>query len=175
MEGDDESMNWSPASAEPGVVERPEFRHVLGHFVTGVTVITGTHRGQPFGLCANSFTSVSLDPPLVAFAAGNSSTSWPRIRSGRRFCVNVLAEDQEHLARRFAMSGGDKFAGVAWAESAHGLPLLEGALATIECTIEAEQTAGDHLLVLGRVLSLAVTPGARPLLFYRGDYARFAS
>ena len=94
-------------------IDSAHYRQVLGHFATGVTVITAIDDGEAVGLAANSFTSVSLEPPLVAFCAAHESTTWPRIRAARRFCVNVLAEDQEDVCRVFAAKGADRFAGVA--------------------------------------------------------------
>jgi 3-hydroxy-9,10-secoandrosta-1,3,5(10)-triene-9,17-dione monooxygenase reductase component len=148
------------------------FREVLGHFATGVTVVTALEDGEPVGFTCQAFTSLSLAPPLVALAPGKSSTSWPRIAAAGSFCVNILAEDQEALARDFAVSGGDKFAGVGWRPGAIGAPILEGALAWVECRFVQAHDAGDHELVVGRVLDMGVRPG-RPLIYYRGGFGRF--
>jgi len=148
---------------------------VLGHFATGVTVITAVSDGQPAGLAVNSFTSVSLEPPLVAFCAAKSSTTWPAIQRAGSFCVNILAEDQEDLSRRFAMKGGDKFRGVGWRAGESGSPILQGVLAWLDCVTEAEHDAGDHLIVVGRVLGLDVFRERGPLVFFRGGYGRFES
>lgn len=156
------------------VFDDARFRQVLGHFCTGVTVVTAVHEGQPVGFTAQSFTSVSLDPPLVAVCPARTSNSWPRIRSAGVFCANVLAEDQEVLGRAFAVRGADKFRGVGWTPAVGtGSPTLDGALAWIDCRIEAEHDGGDHLVVLARVVDLGVGTGDRPLLFYRGGYGRF--
>lgn len=163
----------APLSA-PSTFDGARFRQVLGHFCTGVTVITAVVDGEPVGFTAQSFTSVSLDPPLVAVCPARTSNSWPRIRSTGVFCANVLADDQEALGRVFATRGADKFHGVGWAPSrATGSPVLDGALAWVDCRIEAEHDGGDHLVVLGRVVNLGVGDAGRPLLFYRGGYGRF--
>lgn len=151
-----------------------QFRTVLGHFPTGVTVITAAPDGNPVGLAVGSFSSVSLDPPLVAFFPGKSSSSWPQIEAAGSFCVNILADDQEDLCRRFASKEEDKFAGLGWSAAGSGSPLLSGALAWIDCRIESVVEAGDHYCVMGRVLDLGVAHDGGPLLFFRGGYGRFA-
>jgi 3-hydroxy-9,10-secoandrosta-1,3,5(10)-triene-9,17-dione monooxygenase reductase component len=155
-------------------ISQEHFRAVLGHFCTGITVITATDALGPAGLTAQSFTSLSLDPPLVLVCPAKNSTSWPRIEAAGAFCVNVLAEDQEELCRGFAMRGADKFAGVGYVPAPHtGAPLLAGALAWIDCRLEAMHDGGDHLIAVGRVLDLGNRVDGRPLLFYRGGYGRF--
>ena len=146
---------------------------MLGHFATGVTVVTCVSDGQPLGLAVNSFTSVSLTPALVAFCVAASSSTWPRLRAAGAFCVNVLAEDQEALSRTFATHGLDRFLGVGWRPAPSGAPILAGVLAWIDCTVEAEHEAGDHLIVVGKVRELDVLHEGRPLVFYRGGYGRF--
>jgi flavin reductase (DIM6/NTAB) family NADH-FMN oxidoreductase RutF len=171
---------WS-AVTSPGSIELrgtevdpQSYRRILCHFLSGVAIVTGRGEDGPAGLAVNSFTAVSLDPPLVAFFPAIRSTSWPRIRAAGRFCVNILGHDQEEVCRRFAMSGADKFAGLSWSPSPSGSPLLEGCVAWIDCSLESEHPAGDHTLALGRVLSLAAAPDAdHPLAFYRGAYGRF--
>ncbi|MBV8236207.1 MAG: flavin reductase family protein [Acidimicrobiia bacterium] len=121
----------------PRTIEAAHFRSVLGHYATGVTIITAAHDGTPYGLAANSFTSVSLEPPLVSFCAAHTSTTWPHIRAAGHFCVNLLAENQEELCRLFAVSGGDKFAGIGWKRAATGAPVIEDVLGFLDCTIEA--------------------------------------
>ncbi len=150
------------------------FRTVLGHFCSGITIVTAVEGGEPLGFTCQSFSSVSLDPPLVLIVAAKASISWPRIRASGHFCANVLAEDQEELARRFAIKGADKFAGVGWRPGPSAAPVLDGCIAYIDCEIEAVHDAGDHDIVVGRVLDLAVTSETRPLLFFRGGYGRFA-
>ena len=162
-------------SSSTGVSPR-RFRTVLGHYPTGVVVVTAIDSdGDPAGMAVGSFTSVSLDPPLVAFLPDRSSTSFPRIRTAAGFCVNVLAADQEELCRRFARSGGDKFAGVFWTPTASGAPKLAGVSAWIDCQFESITEAGDHYIVLGRVLELAAPGPSLPLVFFRGAYGHFTA
>ena len=153
-------------------VDVGQFRAVLGHFASGVVLVTGMHEGKPAGLTCQSFFSLSLDPPLVAFAPGKSSTSWPRVSSSGSVCLNVLAADQERLARTFSQTGADKFSGVGWEPAANGAPRLQGALAWIDGTIEDVHEAGDHWLVTARVTDLESNAG-EPLLFYRGGFGAF--
>ena len=151
-----------------------KYRQVLGHFPTGVTVITAAPDGVPVGMAVGSFASVSLDPPLVAFFAGHGSASWPKIQAAGSFCVNILAEDQEGVCRRFASKDEDKFAGLGWKPAGSGSPLLDGVLAWIDCDIESVIEAGDHVCVMGHVRDLEVAHDGGPLLFFRGGYGRFA-
>ncbi len=152
------------------------FRQVLGHFPTGVTVVTASTEDGPVGLCVGSFTSVSLHPPLVAFCAGDSSTSYPRIEAAGHFCVNILAEEQEEIARVFADTGDDKFAGIGWRPSVvTRAPVINDVLAWIDCQIEAIHEAGDHWIVVGRVLDLEIGHEGGPLVFFRGGFGRYSS
>ena len=153
------------------MLDTRRFRSVLGHFATGVTVITALDGGEPVGFTCQSFQSLSLDPPLVTFAPQRSSRTWPRIRRVGRFCANVLAEGQEDLGRAFAVAGADKYAGTEWSPSPAGSPVLDGVLAWVDCEVVDEHDGGDHVLVVGRVLDLAVPRDARPLLFFRGRFA----
>ena len=151
------------------------FRRVLGHFPTGVVVVTShDHNGGPLGMTVGSFTSVSLSPPLVAFLPGKQSRTAPKILRTGRFCVNVLGAHQEAECRSFAGGGDRKFDGIDWTPSPSGLPRLDGAVAWIECTVEVVHGAGDHDIVIGRVTSLDVASPSSPLLFHRGDYGSFA-
>lgn len=152
--------------------ELARYREVLGHFASGVTVVTAIEGGTPVGFTCQAFTALSLEPPLVALAPGKNSTSWPRIADAGTFCVNILAADQEALCRDFAVSGGDKFTGVGWKPASQGAPILDGVLAWVECAFVVAHDAGDHELVLGRVLDLGVNPG-KPLVFYRGGFGSF--
>ncbi|GAA2131384.1 flavin reductase family protein [Actinomadura napierensis] len=156
------------ARAGTGPVTGERMRRVLGAFCTGVVVVTAMDGDEPVGMACQSFSSLSLDPPLVCFCPGVASTTWPRVRSAGRFAVNVLAADQGELCR--AMAGRDKFAGVAWTPGPGGSPLLNGALAWIEADIERELPGGDHAIVVGRVRDLAAGRAARPLLFFRGAF-----
>jgi flavin reductase (DIM6/NTAB) family NADH-FMN oxidoreductase RutF len=149
-----------------------EYRTVLGHFATGVTVITATLDGEPIGMAANSFTSVSLDPPLVLFCAAYSSSTWPKIEAAGAFCVNILADDQEDVCRLMATKDVDRFAQVGWRKGPTGSPILDGVLAHIDCTTDAIHDAGDHAVVVGRVVELEVHHENGPLTFFRGGYGR---
>lgn len=161
-------------SGDAPSIESQRFRHVLGHFPTGVVVATAIdNAGEPAGMAVGSFTSVSLDPPLIAFLPAKSSTSFPRIRNASSFCINVLADDQEEVCRAFATRGGDKFAGVGWEPALSGAPILSGVVAWIDCTIEEVLESGDHYIVIGRVHDLAVPGDSYPLLFFRGGYGQF--
>ncbi|MGE5720041.1 MAG: 3-hydroxy-9,10-secoandrosta-1,3,5(10)-triene-9,17-dione monooxygenase reductase subunit, partial [Nocardioidaceae bacterium] len=152
-----------------------KFRDVLGRFCTGVTVVTSMSNGQPVGMTCQSFSSVSLDPPLVLFCPAKSSRAWPQMQRAGFFCVNLLSHDQLDLSNGFAAKGTDKFAGVSWRPSATGAPLLDGVLGWVDCTVYAVHEAGDHYVVIGRVMDLGVEDAPHPLLFYRGRYARTES
>lgn len=151
------------------------FRQVLGSFATGVAVITAAPDGHPQGMAVNSFTSVSLDPPLVGFCAARSSGTWPRIRQAPGFAVNILTHEQEQVCRAFAGRGADRFAGLEWTTSPSGEPLLAGALAHIVCRHHAVHEAGDHEFVLGRVVDLQQGEVGSPLLFFRGRYGTLST
>lgn len=146
-----------------------EMRRVLGSFATGVTVVAGMTPEGPVGFSCQSFASVSLDPPLVLFCPARLSRSWPRIRTAGRFCVNVLASDQEDLCARFAQTGSDKFGGLAWHETPWG-PSLDGVLSTVMCEVQEVHAAGDHEIVVGHVRALLLHREAAPLVFYRGSF-----
>jgi 3-hydroxy-9,10-secoandrosta-1,3,5(10)-triene-9,17-dione monooxygenase reductase component len=147
------------------------FRRALSHFCSGVVVVTADHGGTPVGLTCQSFAALSLEPPLVMFGAAATSTSWPRVRAAGWFAVNILSEQQEATSRMFAMSGGDKFCGVAWRPGIHGQPLIEGALAHVQCRLHAVHPGGDHDIVVGQVLALQEFAAASgPLLYFRSEY-----
>lgn len=152
------------------------FRTVLGHFPTGVVVITAPGAGgRPAGMAVGSFTSVSLAPPLVAFFPDKSSTSFPKIRAAGSFCVNILSWNQESVCRAFAAKGVDKFANLTWRSAESGSPILDNVVAWIDCDIAEVHEAGDHYIVLGRVRSLDVATDLSPLLFFQGGYGRFSA
>lgn len=160
---------------ERAPVDQGEFRRVLGSFATGVTVITAPAQDGgtgPAGFACQSFSSLSLDPPLVVFMVGRTSTTWPRIARAGVFCVNVLAGHQGELCRGFAVSGGDKFAGVEHEPAPFsGSPRLTGIAAWIDCDIHAVHTGGDHLIVVGRVRALGTgDDDSAPLLFHKGRF-----
>ena len=151
------------------------FRETLGYFPTGVVVITAIDEtGQPVGMVVGSFTSVSLDPPLVAYLPTRSSGSYAKLRTSTTFCVNVLSADQQDLCGLFASRAADKFEGLEWTTAPHGSPILPGAIGWIECEVVEELDGGDHHIVVGRVLDLAVERATLPLLFFQGGYGRFA-
>jgi flavin reductase (DIM6/NTAB) family NADH-FMN oxidoreductase RutF len=161
-----------------GQVIRPdadEFRRVLGQFATGVTIITAIDGGEPVGVAANAFTSVSLDLPLVLFCVARTSSTWPRIERARKFAVNILGEHQEELSQLFATKGADRFASCDWHEGVGGSPVLHETIAYLDCEFWAEYDGGDHIIVAGRVLDLGVDYDTGPLLFFRGQYGRIAT
>ncbi|MEV6352083.1 flavin reductase family protein [Streptomyces hydrogenans] len=162
---------------ERAPVDPAEFRRVLGHFASGVTLVTTVDEAGPTGFACQSFASLSLDPPLVAFMVARTSTTWPRIAAAGTFCVNILGADQGPLCRAFAVSGADKFAGVEWTPTpVTGTPRLTGTPAWIDCAITAVHTGGDHLIVVGRVEALGTDDtDAEPLLFHRGRFGRFSA
>lgn len=163
------------SSGGASAIDPSRYRQVLGQYPTGVCVITARMAdGSAAAMVVGSFSSVSLDPPLVAFFPDRKSSSWARLRECDRFCVNILSSDQEGVCRRLASKDPDKFAGIAHRSSTHGAPIIEGAVAWIECLREAVTDAGDHEMVTGRVLDLDVSAGGLPLLFFRGGYGRFA-
>lgn len=157
------------------VIDPTHFRETLGHFPTGVVVVTAVVDGEPLGMVVGSFTSVSLDPPLVAYLPARSSSSYAKLGASDTFCVNVLAVEQEALCRQFASRTGDKYAGVAWHPSALGSPILDEAVAWIDCSVDTVVEAGDHDIVLGRVHDLGVGADGAPLLFFQGGYGGFSS
>lgn len=160
----------------PIAVDSRTFRHVLGQYPTGVVVVTATRStGEPVGMTVGSFTSVSLDPPLVAFLPSKTSSSWNDLRaSGDRFCINVLASTQEDVCRSIAMRKVDKFSDIPWTMSSSGNPVVDGAVAYIDCATQQIHDAGDHEIVIGRVLDVAVKSSDFPLLFFRGGYGSFS-
>lgn len=151
------------------------FRDVLGHFPTGVVIVTAIGvDGEPVGMAVGSFTSVSLEPPLIAFLPDKSSSTFPRIREAASFCINVLSAAQEPVCRAFARRGEDKYAGVEWRPAPSGAPILEGVVAWLDCELDVVHEAGDHFIVLGRVNHLQVENPTLPLLFFQGGYGAFA-
>jgi 3-hydroxy-9,10-secoandrosta-1,3,5(10)-triene-9,17-dione monooxygenase reductase component len=155
-------------------VDEGRFRAVLGHFASGVVLVTGVEAEQPAGFTCQSFFSLSLDPPLVAIAPSKSSTSWPKVSSSGSICVNVLSAEQEDLAWTFSQSGANKFSGVGWVAGANRAPRVQGSLAWLECAIEDVHEAGDHWLVTAKVTDIEQGQG-QPLLFYRGGFGGFSA
>lgn len=161
-------------STPEGAEHARHFRTVLGNFPTGVVVITATGSdGELLAMVVGSFTSVSLDPPIVAFLADQGSQTFPKIRAAGHFVANVLASDQADLCRTMAQRGAERFQNVGWQPSAGGVPLLDGAVAWIECTLSEVVEAGDHSIALSSVRDLRVGSEKLPLLFFRGGYGAF--
>lgn len=157
------------ASSPPGPTE---MRRAMGTFATGVTVITGFEKGVPIGFACQSFASVSLEPPLVLFCADHRGRAWPRIRNAGRFCVNVLHEQQTDLCDRFGSSRGRKYDGLSWALSRWETPVLPGVLMRVHAEVHDVHVAGDHDVVIGRVLELDTSAAEhdRPMLYFRGKF-----
>lgn len=149
------------------------FRNVLGHFPTGVTVVTAADGDTLVGMAIGSFASVSLDPPLVMFCPGKSSGSWAGIENAGHFCVNILGDDQGDVCGVFASKSDDKFAGVKTRTEATGAPVIEGCIGWIDCTVDTVHDGGDHWIVVGRVQALDVGEPNGPLLFFKGGYGSF--
>lgn len=158
-------------------IEPLSFREALGHYASGITVITSLVDGEPIGFTCQSFYSVSVSPPLVSFSVMSSSASYPRIRQAGRFAVNILSGEQVTISNQFARRGTDKWHGVEWQASPLGNPLLGGSLHWLDCEIHAEYAAGDHLIVIGEVkaLNLQETAATQPLLYFKGQYCNLAT
>lgn len=170
-----QSQEQAGSKAVDAALDPMMFREVLGHYPTGVVVVTGiADDGAPAGMVIGSFTSVSLDPPIVAYLPSKTSKSFARLRQSKTFCVNVLSADQEHLCRLFAGSTEDKFAGLRWTPTPSGAPILDGSVAWIECSLREVLDGGDHYIVLGDTTALGVQNPAPPLLFFQGGYGRFS-
>lgn len=167
----DAADSGPPAEHVP--IDPMDFRRVLGHFPTGVTVVAAAPDGRASGMTVGSFFSISLDPPLVGLCVGKGSSSWPEIEPAGCFAVSVLGSDQSELSNRFARSGEDRFDGVTWRAGLTGSPVLDDALAHIDCVTEQVVEAGDHWIVIGRVVELDVHRDGSPLLFFQGRYGSF--
>lgn len=162
-----------PVDSEEAQEDARLFRDVLGSYASGVTVVTTTTSdGEPVGMTCQSFTSVSLDPPLVAFLPTRESRAFKAIRRAGHFCAGFLSTEQVEIADQMAgpRDGADKFIGVGWSPSRTGSPLLDGVVGYVDCTVDAVHEAGDHYIVVGRVVDLGLGDGDEPLLFYRGRY-----
>lgn len=156
-------------------IDSARFRQVLGAYPTGVCAITAlSPDNQPIGMVVGTFTSVSIDPPLVGFLPDKNSSSWPLIEAAGHFCVNVLGSDQQGVCRQIAAKGPDKFAGLEYNVSAHNLPVIANSIAQIECKLHSVTDAGDHWFVLGHVLHLDIIRDEDPMLFHRGRYGGFS-
>ncbi|WP_165856588.1 flavin reductase family protein [Marinobacter sp. JSM 1782161] len=153
------------------------FREALGHFASGVTVITSLVDNEPIGFTCQSFYSVSTNPPLVSFSVMSSSYSYPKIRRAGRFAVNILSDEQARLSSQFARQGADKWLGVEWQASPLRNPIIGGSLHWLDCEIHAEHAVGDHLIVIGEVKALnrQETAATQPLLYFKGQYRDLAA
>ena len=152
-------------------IDARDFRDVLGHFCSGITIIAALDGSALVGLTCQSFFSLSLSPALIAFSVSKISTSYPAIRSSGELSINMLADEQHDISNAFAKSGIDKWAGVSWRRGpVLGQPIIHGALASLECQIDREVNAGDHILAIARVRHLEAHPDRTPLLFFRGAY-----
>lgn len=158
-------------------INSQRFRQALGHFASGITVITSQLEGEPIGFTCSAFYSVSLSPPLVSFSVKSSSYSYPLIRQAGRFAVNILSADQADVSRLFAQQGADKWGAVKWQASSLCNPVIADSLHWLDCAIHAEHAAGDHLIVIGEVKALGAGGGAaaQPLLYFQGQYGQLAS
>jgi flavin reductase (DIM6/NTAB) family NADH-FMN oxidoreductase RutF len=157
------------------VIDSGEYRNILGHLPTGVTVVTANGADRPIGVAIGSFVSISLDPPLVGFFIGTGSGSWKPMEESGHFCVNILCEDQQELCGVMASRSDDKFDGVDHTPApGSGAPMLPDVHAVIDCRIHEVVDAGDHYLVMGRVLSMEAGRDAPPMVFYKGQYGSFA-
>jgi flavin reductase (DIM6/NTAB) family NADH-FMN oxidoreductase RutF len=166
-------MSSAPAPSDP--ITDSDFKTTLAQFATGITVMTAQDAaGRPHGLTATSFSSLSLDPPLIQWSLRRQAWSYPVFKNAARFAVNILAADQESVSRTFASPIADRFAVTPHKISPGGLPIIDGVLAWLECELEAELPGGDHSIFVGRVLSSQVNPKA-PLLHWQGQYSALAS
>ena len=158
-------------------IEPLSFREALGHYASGITVITSRIDGEPIGFTCQSFYSVSMSPPLVSFSVMSNSGSYPGIRQAGRFAVNILSGEQVAISNQFARRGTEKWHGVEWQESPLGNPLIAGSLHWLDCEIHAEHAAGDHLIVIGEVKALHRQQAAvtQPLLYFKGQYCNLAA
>jgi flavin reductase (DIM6/NTAB) family NADH-FMN oxidoreductase RutF len=160
----------TPRQLRAGQLDSGDFRQAVGSFTTGVTVVTTCDDvGTRYGLTANSFASVSLEPPLVLFCVDQRAPSLEGFHRSQHFAINVLASDQEEIARRFAQPAEDKFAGLAWRVGIFGAPLLDRCLAHIECSFEHLHPSGDHEIIIGRVHRVRFYAG-EPLTFHRSRF-----
>jgi flavin reductase (DIM6/NTAB) family NADH-FMN oxidoreductase RutF len=160
-----------PTRAQAPAFSLREFRAALGMFATGVTIVTGRDaNGQRIGLTANSFNSVSLEPPLVLWSLARAAGSMPAFTRGSHYAINILAAEQHELAERFASKSRDRFAGLSFREGAGGAPLIEGSAAIFECFNRSRYEEGDHVIFVGEVERCESRPGAQPLIFHGGRY-----
>ena len=153
-------------------MDKRHFRSVLGEFATGVTIITTIENQEPRGITANSFTSVSLEPPLVLFCLGRESTNFNAFNTADFFAVNILSADQSDISNKFAVFEGDRFEGVNWTRWETGAPILPNIIAALDCRLKELFDAGDHIIVLGEVLRAEKMAEKAPLLYFEGKYSK---
>jgi flavin reductase (DIM6/NTAB) family NADH-FMN oxidoreductase RutF len=165
-------MSFSSTTIDP-----LRFREALGHYASGITVITSQIDGEPIGFTCQSFYSLSMSPPLVSFSVMSGSASYPKIRQAGRFAVNILSDEQVEISNQFARRGADKWHGVERQESPLGNPIIAGSLHWLDCEIYAEHAAGDHLIVIGEVKALSRQEAAatQPLIYFKGQYRNIAA
>lgn len=161
-------------NSETSAFDGAKYRQVLGHFPTGVAVITAMTDEGPAGMAIGSFTSLSLDPALVLFSATKTSASWGKLHGAGKFCVNILADDQEDVSRVFGSKADDKFSEIGWKHSGNGAPLIKGVLAYIDCDLHSVLDGGDHDIIVCAVTDLDVEHEGGALVFFRGGYGRVA-
>jgi 3-hydroxy-9,10-secoandrosta-1,3,5(10)-triene-9,17-dione monooxygenase reductase component len=169
------TLRESTLLAEPlrgGEFTPRAFRDTVGHYASGITIVSGCVDGEPVGFTCQSFYSVSMEPPLVSFSVMLTSTTYPRIRETGKFAVNVLAHDQHDVSNQFARKGSDKWAGIRWQPTEFGNPVIESSLMWLDCDIYAEHEAGDHYIVIGKVNAMSPVDwhSGSPLLYFKGQY-----
>lgn len=159
-------------STSPAALDERRFRDTMGHYASGITIVTGHDGVEPIGFTCQSFYSVSVDPPLVSFSVMRTSTTYPRIAPTGKFAVNVLAHDQFHISNQFARRGTDKWAGITWAPAASGNPVIADTMMWVDCESWAVHEAGDHLIVIGRVVEMSPAEWhtREPLVYFKGGY-----
>lgn len=160
----------------PDLITPDLYRHVLGHFATGVAIVTSMHNSEPVGFTCQAFSAISLDPPLVMISPSKSSTTWPKIASSGSFCANVLSAGQPDLCRQFGRSHDEKFKGVSWRPGrVTGAPVLDGIVGWLECQIVDVHEAGDHWIVISQPLAMeTASEGLEPLMYFRGNFGRLS-
>lgn len=154
-------------------VDASHYQNIMGYFATGVAVVTTNHHGQPIGFTTHSFCSVSAEPALISFCAGDTATIWPLIESASTFCVNILSEKQKRISTIFSRKGGVRFQTTEYSQASSGVPILPGCLAWIECSSVALYPAGNQLIVLGRVHHMGRQADGKPLVTYKGTFGSF--
>lgn len=162
----------SQSVTTPIPIDARLFRDTLGHYASGITIVSGLEADEPIGFTCQSFYSVSIDPPLVSFSVMKTSTTYPRIAADGKFAVNVLADDQRDVSNQFARKGTDKWSGISWRPAVSGNPIIADTLMWVDCELWAEYEAGDHLIVIGRVVEMSPAEwhSREPLLYFKGAY-----